>query len=57
MLYFPLPPAGESPGADARTLSSPIPANDTDIGLITPRYTTFILSAEIVAELGFGTTT
>jgi TATA-box binding protein (TBP) (component of TFIID and TFIIIB) len=33
-----------------------IPANEIVIGLETPLYTTFILSAEIV-ELGLGTTT
>jgi hypothetical protein len=54
MLY--LFPTLVSPGAEAETSLSEIPAKEIDIGLTTPLYTTFILSAEIVAALGLGTT-
>src|SRR5690554_7229472 len=47
-----LPETLESPGADAFTLLSGIPGMETVIGLSTPRYTTFILSAAITAKLG-----
>src|SRR5690606_28102184 len=43
------------PGAVAVTLLSAIPANEMVIGFFTPRYTTFILSAEMVAAFGFAT--
>ncbi len=56
-LYFPFPPAGDKPGAEAVTALSGIPANEIVIGFGNPRYTTFILSAEILAVLGRGTTT
>ena len=45
-----------SPGADAETLLFAIPGIDIVIGLSTPLYTTFILSADITAELGFAIT-
>src|SRR5690606_13491787 len=48
-----LPETLERPGADAFTLLSGIPGIETVIGLSTPRYTTFILSAAITAEFGF----
>ena len=56
-MYLPIPEAGLKPAAEAFTLLSGTPAKEIVIGLSTPRYTTFILSAEIVAELGLGTTT
>src|SRR5690606_2915296 len=56
MMYLPTPLALLKPGALADTLLSEIPAKEIVIGFETPRYTTFILSAEIVAEFGFGTT-
>jgi hypothetical protein len=56
MLYLPFPTL-VSPGAEAETSLSEIPAKEIDIGLTTPLYTTFILSAEIVAALGLGTHT
>src|SRR5690606_35278084 len=52
--YFPAPPAELKPGALA--LTAPTPGIDIVIGFATPRYTTFILSAEITAEFGFGIT-
>ena len=47
-----LPLLLESPGAEALTLLFGIPGIVIDIGLATPRYTTFILSAAISAALG-----
>src|SRR5690606_3700148 len=47
-----LPDTFERPGAEALTLLSGIPGMETVIGLSTPRYTTFILSAAITAEFG-----
>src|SRR5690606_3777133 len=44
-----------NPWADAVTLLSAIPAKEIVIGFFTPRYTTFILSAEMVAAFGFAT--
>ena len=51
MTYL-LPEALLNPSAEADTLLSGIPGMEIVIGLSTPRYTTFILSAEITAELG-----
>src|SRR5690606_33360506 len=47
-----LPLVLDNPGADALTLLSGIPGIEIVIGFDTPRYTTFILSAEITAALG-----
>ena len=47
-----LPLTRFKPGALALTLLSAMPGIEIVIGLSTPRYTTFILSAEITAELG-----
>jgi hypothetical protein len=49
MLY--LPPAELSP-EQKQKFPAEIPANDIVIGFTTPLYTTFILSADIVADLG-----
>src|SRR5690606_18753234 len=54
--YLPTPEPLLKPGALADTLLSEIPAKEIVIGFATPLYTTFILSAEIVAEFGLGTT-
>src|SRR5690606_23436437 len=54
-IIYLLPPTLLKPWAAAVTLLSAIPANEIVIGFGTPRYTTFILSAEIVAAFGFET--
>src|SRR5690606_3777780 len=57
-IYLPSDTLVKSPlEALTRTLLLGTPANETEIGLSTPIYTTFILSAAIVAEFGLGTTT
>ena len=52
MMYFPLAPL-DKPVAEPETLLSGIPGIDIVIGLSTPLYTTFILSAAITAAFGF----